>query len=249
MDMKNKVVMVTGSSSGLGRATALAFAKEGASVVINSDINVSGGNEVVAEIKNNGGKAIYIQADVTKEDDVKNLFDTTIQKFGRLDILINNVGKTEGQPFLDSSPSHWLEQFQINFFSTVLCSQYAAKIMINNKSGAIINTSSIRGLDNGGREGIMAYSSSKAAIINFTKTLAKELAPDITVNAIAPGFVHTPPYDNFSNELKQSFTDATAIKRFIDEDEMANSYLFLAKNKAITGQVIIVDGGFSLKFT
>lgn len=115
--------------------------------------------------------------------------------------------------------------------------------------GSIINTSSIRGLDVSGREGIMAYSAAKAALINFTTTLAKELAPDITVNAVAPGFVYKPDYESFPDELKQAFLDGTLIKRFIEPHEIADAYLYLAGTPVVTGEVLVVDGGFRLKLS
>lgn len=247
MKLKNKAVLITGSSSGIGEATAYKFAEEGAKVVVNCKSNVEGAKKVVKKIKKRGGDAIYVQADVSKPKDVKRLFKETLKAFGTVDILINNAGSTVGKPFLETDKNHWLEAFDNNFFGTVLCSREAAKIMSKRGSGKILNTSSIRGINHAGREGIMAYSAAKAAVINFTKTLAKELAPKILVNAVAPGFVYTPYYDALSDELKKSFIDATAIKRFITVDEIADAFLYLAIAEAVTGEVLVVDGGFTLK--
>lgn len=202
MKLKDKVVVVTGSSSGIGKAVALNFARAGARVVVNSKTNVAGGQDTVDEIMKSQGEAIYIQADLTDPENVRKLFEQVYSKFGTVDILINNAGRSVGMPFLESTKEHWLAQLQVNFISTVLCCIEAAKKMKEQGSGRIINTASVRGLGHTGRPGIMAYSAAKAAVINFTKTLAKELAPDISVNAVAPGFVDTPYMDTISAELK-----------------------------------------------
>jgi 3-oxoacyl-[acyl-carrier protein] reductase len=119
--------------------------------------------------------------------------------------------------------------------------------MLKKGTGKILNTSSIRGLPHTGREGVMPYSAAKAAVINFTKTLAKELAPNIQVNNIAPGFVYTPYYDSLSEDVKKNFIKGTAIKRFINVDEIAKAFLYLATADAVTGETLVVDGGFTLK--
>jgi 3-oxoacyl-[acyl-carrier protein] reductase len=247
MDVKDRVTIITGSSSNIGKATALLFAKAGAKLVINSNINVTGGQEVTNQIVNSGGQAIYVQADVSIEQDVIRLFETTIQQFGTVDILINNAGITPGQPFLETTVGVWQQAFASDLLSAVLCSREAAKIMLKNGRGSIINTTSVRGIEHTGREGLMAYSAAKAGLINFTKTLAKQLAPNICVNAIAPGFVYTHNYAKMTQELRDSFINATLIKRFIQPEEIAESYLFLARSEIITGEVLVVDGGFTLK--
>ncbi len=178
---------------------------------------------------------------------MKDLFREALNTFGTVDVLINNAGQSKATSFFESSKEDWVEAFSNNFFSTVLCSQQAAGIMKQRGSGKIINTASVRGLENTGRQGIMAYSAAKAAVINFTKTLAKELSPGITVNAVAPGFVYTSAYERMSRELQESFIQSTLIKRWIDADELADAFLFLAGSDAITGTVLIVDGGFTLK--
>jgi len=247
MNVKNKTVLITGSSSGIGAATAKLFAKEGAKVVVNCKSNIKGAEAVVKQIKKAKGKAIAVQADISKQDDVDRLFSETKKAFGEVDILINNAGTARGKAFLDTTYEDWVNEFDDNLFGTVLCSQKAAKSMLKKKSGKILNTSSIRGLSSTGREGIMPYSASKAAVVNFTKTLAKELGPNIQVNAIAPGFVYTPNYDKAPDKVKKGFIDGTIIKRWIDVEEIAEAFLFLAKADAVTGQVIVVDGGFTLK--
>ena len=247
MDVKGKVVVVTGSSSGIGRAVVHRFARLGAKVVVNSRSSAEAGRSVAEEIERSGAEADYIQADVSEEQDVKRLFRQVLERFGTIDVLINNAGQAKATPFLDAGKSDWVESFDTNFFGTVLCSKEAARIMLDRSGGCIINTASVRGLDHTGREGIIAYSAAKAAVINFTKTLAKQLAPAIRVNAVAPGFVATPAYRQTPPELKEGFIQSTLNKRWIDVSEVAEAFHFLAAADAMTGAVLVVDGGFTLK--
>lgn len=245
--LKNKVVLITGSSSGIGEATAKLFSRLGAKVVVNSKSNVSGGKKVVSEIIKDGGKAVYIQANISEPEEVKTLFKKIVDEFGTLDILINNAGVARGKEFLKTTKEDWIQEFNDNFFGTVLCSQQAVRIMKQGDGGKILNTASIRGLDSTGREGIMPYSTAKAAVVNFTKTLAKEVAPKIQVNAVAPGFVYTPNYDSMPDEVKDKFIENTYLKRWINVDEIAEAFAYLAQAEAVTGEVLVVDAGFTLK--
>lgn len=247
MRLNNKVVVITGSSSGIGQATALRFAKDGAKIVVNCKSNTQGAEAVVNQIEKLGGEAIQVTGDVSNPKDVEKLFQRTLAKFKTIDILINNAGSSHGKEFLDTTKEDWLEVFDNNFFGTVLCSQIAVRIMSKNGGGKILNTASIRGLTNTGREGIMPYSAAKAAVVNFTKTLAKEVSPKILVNAVAPGFVYTSYFETIPKELKDQFIANTLIKRFITVDEIADAFHYLATTDAVTGSVLIVDGGFTLK--
>ncbi len=247
MKLAGKVAIITGSAANIGRATALLFAEQGAKVVINAKNNASGGQAVTTEITKAGGQALFVQADLAQPNQVKRLFEATIQKFGTVDILINNAGVAASKPFLETTKADWLSDFDNNLFNMVLCSQEAAKIMLQKGSGVILNTTSIRGVEHAGREGIMAYSAAKAAAISFTKTLAKELAPRIRVNAVAPGFVITPNYDNTPQGVKDQFIDSTLIKRWIQPEEIAQAFLYLATAEAVTGENLVVDAGFTLK--
>lgn len=247
MKIKNKVTVITGSSSNIGEATAKLFAKEGAKVVINCKTNEEGAKRVTQEIKNNGGKAIYVKADLANEEEVKKLFHEVMKHYKTVDILINNAGHGHDKDIFESTKEDWYKAIDDCLITAVLCSKYAGKIMLEKRSGVILNTSSIRGVSYAGREGLIAYSAAKAALINFTTTLAKRLAPNVRVNAIAPGFVYKPMYDKFPVELRDKLLGATLLKRYNTVDEIAEGFLYLAKADGITGEVLKIDGGFLLK--
>lgn len=247
MELKNKVVIVTGSSSNIGQETAVKFAEEGANVVITYRSNKEGAEETKKRVEKNGVKSLVVECDVADQNSVDNLFAKTIEEFGTVDILVNNAGEAHGKDFLEQDRGFWIEEFDSNLFGTVLCSQKAVEIMQKNKSGKILNTSSIRGFDTMGREGLLAYSAAKAGVNSFTKTLAKLVGPDIQVNAVAPGFVITHNYDQVSEDLKKEFIAGTIINRWIQPVEIAEAFIFLAKSDAMTGEVMLVDGGFQLK--
>lgn len=245
--IKNKVVVVTGASSGIGKATAMMFAKNGADLVVSYRTNEIGAQEVQYEAEKLGVKCLALKVDISENQSVTQFWDTIEDKVGTVDILINNAGMVgSGEPFLTSKLEHWQHVFQTNFFGAVLCAQRASHIMLRNKSGKILNTSSIRGINHAGREGVMAYSAAKAALNNFTLTLAKELAPHVQVNAIAPGFVDTPYYDTVEESVRNKFIQDSLIKRFITPDEIAEGFLYLAKSDSITGQILTMDGGYTL---
>lgn len=245
MELKNKVVVITGSSSGIGKTTAIRFAKEGAKIVINYHINAEGGKETLDEVQKYS-EGLLVQADVIKPEDVKRLFEEVEKKFGTVDILINNAAiPNDKVPYLEASYDDILELVKTDLIGPMLCSQYAVKYMQKQGYGKIINTSSIRGAEHGGRS--VVYAASKAGINSFSKTLAKMVAPNIQVNAVAPGFVKTRNYDNMTKEQTDSFIEQTYLKRWVKEDEIADAFIFLAKNDAMTGQVIYVDAGFTLK--
>ena len=245
MDLKNKIVVITGSSSGIGKTTAIRFAKEGAKVVVNYNVNKEGGEETLKEIQKYS-EGLLVQADVSKPKDIEKLFKTVTDKFKTVDLLINNAAiSTDKVPYLEAKYEDILEMINTDLIGPMLCSQQAIKIMEKQGYGKILNTSSIRGIEYGGRA--IVYAASKAGINSFTKTLAKQVAPKIQVNAVAPGFVKTRSYDKMSQEKIDSFINQTYLKRWITEEEIADAFVFLAKNDAMTGQVIYVDGGFTLK--
>lgn len=176
-----------------------------------------------------------MQADLTDPRQVAYLFQQTMETFGTVDILINNAGSKSPVPFLETDKQHWAKAFDDNLLTCVLCSLEAAKLMLAHGSGKIINTTSIRGLEHAGRTGVIAYSAAKAAVINFTKTLAKELAPTVTVNAVAPGLVYTPKNANMPPEAIADFIDGSLLKRWLTVDEVADAFLYLASTDVITG--------------
>lgn len=246
MVLKNKVVIVTGSSSGIGQTVAVRFANEGCKVVINYAKNKEGGEETLAKVREITPNCLLVQADVSKETDVLRLFRKTVDTYGTVDILINNAAiGTDKRPFMEASYDDFQEMIQTDITSVFMCSQQAALIMQKQGHGKILNTSSVRGWEGGGRAPV--YAAMKAAVNGFTKTFAKMVAPDIQVNAVGPGFVRTRTYDTMSDEMIQGFIDSTYLKRWVTQEEVADAFVFLAKNDAMTGQVIYVDAGFTLK--
>ncbi len=245
--LKDKVALITGGSSGIGEAIALQFAKNGAKIAITYRRNESGARSVKARVENMDSNCMVSQADVTSDRDIEVLIEDVMATFGKIDILINNAGSSIGVPFLEASPQHWLDVISNNFLGAVECSRRCAPAMLERGQGKILNVSSIRGLLSAGREGRMAYSASKAALNNFTATLAKELAPQIQVNAVAPGFVYTPYYEGLDESLRKQFETGSLIRRFVRTEEIAEALLYLACADAVTGHILVVDGGYSLK--
>lgn len=247
MVLKNKVVLITGSSSGIGKTIAIRFAKEGAKVVVNYHVNEKGAEETKAEIEKLGVECLVVKADVSKSDEISKMFEKVVKRFKTVDILINNAAiPNDKVPFLETPDELIYELVNTDLIGPMLCSKKAVEIMRESGGGKILNTSSIRGWEHGGRS--VVYASSKGGLNSFSRTLAKMVAPfNIQVNAVAPGFVKTRNYDNMSPEQIQSFIDQTYLKRWVTEDEIADTFIYLAKNDAMTGQVIYVDAGFTLK--
>jgi 3-oxoacyl-[acyl-carrier protein] reductase len=187
--------------------------------------------------------------DVSKKDSVERFMEAFVKAFGRIDILVNNAGIVISRPFQEKTVEDWVKTLEVNLIGVFLCSQVAAKYMLAQKSGKIVNISSIRGIDHCGREGIMDYSASKAAVINLTKTMAKELAPHINVNTVAPGHTLTEMTQPLPDEVKRTMIEGSYLKRMAQPEDIAKGILFLASEDAnfITGQLLLIDGGFSLK--
>lgn len=243
--LTDKNVLITGSSSGIGKAIALLFADEGANVILCSNKSTDKGYQVLSDIRAKGSNAEYYSADLSKEKDIEKLFKQIEQKFGCLDVLINNAGRTFNVGFEDLTEESLLRDVQTNLTSSILCSKYAVKLM-KKEHGWIINTSSIRGIDYSGRSGIIGYCASKAGITSFTKTLAAKLAPKIFVNAVAPGFVNTGYMDSMDKQTLENWLKDIPINRFITPSEIAEVYLMLSTSKIFSGSIIIPDGGYSL---
>ncbi len=246
MELKDKIVLITGSSSGIGRTTAIRFASEGAKVVVNYRENKEGGEETIKEIEKLGVETLLVQADVSKPQEVERMFDQVIKRFGTVDILINNAAiPNDVIPYLEAGYDDIVSLVNIDLIAPMIVSQHAIKYMKKQGYGKILNTSSIKGAEHGGNS--VVYAASKAGLNSFTKTLAKMIAPNIQVNAVAPGYVKTRNYDKMTPEQIQTFMNQTYLKRWVTEEEIASAFIFLAKNDAMTGQVIYVDAGFTLK--
>lgn len=248
MTLSGKVALVTGSGNGIGRQTALALAYGGANVVI-ADIDWAAAERVRRQIVENGGNAMAIKADVTQKDDVKRLFSQIETAFGKLDILVNNVGGTIRKPTIEFTEDEWDSVVNVNLKTVFLCSQQAGRFMLKQKAGVVINISSIHGL--GGISRRNPYATSKTAINSFTKTLACEWALDgVRVNAIAPGYIST---ENLEKAFEQGVLSRedmirrTPMNCLGTPEDIADAVLFLASDKAkfITGITLYVDGGYS----
>ena len=244
MELHDRVALVTGAGRGIGRAIAVRLAREGAQVIVN-DVDLHAAEETANQI----GGAIPISADVADRTDVHRLIHEVITRFGRVDILVNNAGVFSSAPISRMTEVEWDRVIAVNLKSVFLCAQAAAKYMIKQKSGKIVNISSIRGIDHCGREGIMDYCASKGAVINLTKTMAKELAPYINVNTVAPGHTNTEMTKSLPEEVRRNMIEGSYLKRLAEPEDIAKAILFLASDDSdfVTGQILLVDGGFSLK--
>lgn len=240
--LKDKVAIVTGASRGIGKATALALAAQGAKVVVNYASNSKAADALVAEIVEAGGEAIAIGADVSQAEAVDEMVKQTKDKFGQIDILVNNAGITRDTLLLRMKPEDWQAVINLNLTGVFLCCKAVSKLMLKQKSGRIINISSVAGVM--GNPGQANYSAAKAGVIGLTKTLAKEFASrGVTVNAVAPGFIETDMTEGLQAE---EILKAIPLNRYGKPEEIADMICFLAGSTAsnyITGQVFNVDGG------
>ncbi len=242
---ENKVIIVTGAGSGIGRATAIAFAKEGGKVIV-SDIQEQNGLATVEAIKKEKGEAYFIKCDVSSEDQVKNLVDKTVERYGKLDCAYNNAG-VEGLPYstIECSTENWDKTININLKGVWLCMKYEIPAMLQYGKGSIVNCSSIAGLV--GFESIPAYVASKHGVIGLTETAALEFAKkNIRVNAVCPGAIHTPMLDRFTHGEEKTMAEQDPMGRVGRPEEIADSVLWLCSDKSsyVTGQSIAVDGGW-----
>ena len=247
LDLSGKVALVTGGSSGIGAETAILMAELGARVAIGYHGNREGAEGVRSKIAGEGGQAIAIRADVAEGDEIVKLTATVASQFGPIDILINNAGSLlQRMRILEVKEETWDEIQALNLKSAVLCSQAVAPSMIERKSGAIINVTSIAGR-NGGGPGASAYATAKGGLISFTKALAKELAPHgVRVNAVSPGVIDTPFHERFSTpEMMRNFVAAIPLGRVGRPVECASVIAFLASEAAsyVVGETIEVNGG------
>jgi len=247
LDLTGKVALVTGSSSGIGAATAVVLAGLGADVAVCYHRNREGAEKVTGEISSTGGKAVAVRADVRHADQIHSMLARATENLGPIDILVNNAGSLiERQAMLGMTEKRWNEVIQLNLTSAMLCSQAVAPSMIERKSGAIVNVVSIAGRTGGG-PGAGAYSAAKGGLITLTKSLAKELAPHgVRVNAISPGVIDTPFHEVFSTpEMIRSFVATIPLGRMGTPIECAKVIAFLASDAAsyVIGETIEVNGG------
>lgn len=249
MQLKDKTAIITGARRGMGRTHALALAEEGANVVV-SDISLEDCQKVVDEIKSAGGEAIAVKCDVTKKQEVEKMVKDALDKFGKINILVNNAGIAEFKAFLEMTEEEWDKTLDINLKGYFLCAQACAKEMAKQKSGTIVNISSIAmGQVGVGFSEITHYCASKGGIAGMTEALAVELASyNIRVNAIAPGIIETPMIDSIKQDPKtmEAMLARVPMGRVGKPEEVSNAVVFLASDKAsyITGSVIVVDGGY-----
>ncbi|EYU25934.1 hypothetical protein ABFS82_11G067800 [Erythranthe guttata] len=239
------VVVVTGASRGIGKAVALALGKAGCKVLVNYARSSKEAEEVCKEIEASGGQALTFGGDVSKEADVNSMMKAAIEAWGTVDVLINNAGITRDGLLMRMKMSQWQEVIDLNLTGVFLCTQAAAKIMMKKKKGRIINITSVVGLV--GNVGQANYSAAKAGVIGLTKTVAKEYSSrNITVNAVAPGFIASDMTAKLGGDFEKKILEAIPLGRYGQPEEVAGLIEFLALNPAaayITGQVLTIDGG------
>ncbi len=244
MKLKDKVAIVTGSSRGIGRATAILFAKEGAKVVIVYKTQKEKAEEVKKLI---GKQALFIQADLTKENEVKEVVKKTMDEFRRIDVLVNNAGEIIRPGDWTGDIKTWKDTLDANLTSMWLMLKHVTPIMMKQGYGNIVNLTSTVGML--GVAPVLAYSCAKGGVISLTKGFAKQLAPDIRVNAVAPSNVMTDMTRGAGQELIDRMKKNTPLQRIALPEELARAILFLACDDSsyITGHILVVDGGYSLK--
>ena len=245
--MANRVALVTGGSRGIGRVSCGELAKKGYDIVTCYSRGAEAAEETVSLCREHGVEAVALCADVSRQNDVTVLFSEIKERFGGVDVLVNNAGITKDNLILRMSEEDFDDVISINLKGAFLCSKEAAKQMLRKKSGRIINISSVVGI--GGNAGQANYASSKAGMIGLAKSLAKELGgKGITVNVVAPGFIQTDMTAELSEDMKKYWEQQIPRKRAGSPEDVANAVCFLAAEESdyITGQVLAVDGGMSM---
>lgn len=244
MGLEQKCAVVTGASRGIGRAIALELASQGAKVVVNYSGSEQKALDVVAEIVENGGEAIAVQANISDNDSVQALMKKAVDTYGSLDILVNNAGITRDNLLMRMKEDEWDDVINTNLKGVFLCTKAVTRQMMKQRAGRIINISSIVGV--AGNPGQANYVAAKAGVIGLTKTTAQELASrNILVNAIAPGFITTEMTDGLPEELKEAMLKQIPLAKLGQPEDVAKAVAFFASSNAnyITGQTLHIDGG------
>ena len=241
--LDGKVAIVTGGSSGIGRATSLRLARDGARIVV-ADVNAEGGSETQRLVADAGGEATFVETNVTDPAGVEEMVAKSIATYDRVDILVNNAGITRDKLMMQMKEEEWDAVLNVNLKAAFLCTKAVCRPMMKARSGRILNIASVVGLM--GNAGQANYSASKAGIIGLTKTTARELAPrKITSNAIAPGFIDTDMTKKLSEEVREKLMAQVPLGVLGQAEDVASAVAFLSSDDAayITGQVLVVDGG------
>jgi 3-oxoacyl-[acyl-carrier protein] reductase len=243
--LKDKTVLITGANRGIGRATALLMAENHAQVIVNyrNDESEREAAELVDIMTKKGQKAFKIKADVSSEDEVQKMFEEIKEKYGRLDVLVNNAGIMRSNLLLMTKTEEFNELFETNCKGVFLCMRAAAKIMVKQRYGKIVNLASIVGTN--GQRGLVGYAGTKAAVAGMTKSAAKELGMfNVTVNAVAPGFIDTAMTKDLKEEIKKEMVSNIALGRMGKPEDVARVILFLSSELAdyVSGQIIGIDG-------
>jgi 3-oxoacyl-[acyl-carrier protein] reductase len=246
MRLAHKVALITGGGTGMGRATALMFAREGASVAVNYSRSRDEAEEVVAQIRGGGRKAIAIQADVANEAEVTAMVRRVQEEFGRLDALINNAGWTQRvahDKLDDLTDEIWNKTLDVNLRGVFYCTRAAAPLLRKQEGASVVNNASIAALTGAGSS--IIYAAAKGAVVTMTMSLARALAPEIRVNAIAPGFVRT-EFANWPAEMYEKAVEKIPLRRLPTVEDIANAVLYLvADARSTTGEMLLVDGGIT----
>lgn len=245
--MNGKVAVITGAGRGIGRAIAMQLIETGFRVVINYRSSTAQIEELLAATQAVGGLAIAVRADISREEEAKKLIEEAVRQFGRVDVLVNNAGITKDNLMMRMTEAEFDSVLDTNLKGAFFCMKYAAATMLKQRSGKIINISSVVGIM--GNVGQVNYAASKAGIIGMTKSAARELASrGITVNAVAPGFIESDMTEALSDKVKEAMLASIPLKRYGTAEEVAGAVGFLASDTAdyITGHVLLVDGGMAM---
>lgn len=247
MRLRQRVAVVTGSSRGIGRAIAQAFAREGAAVIVNASRSMTEARAVAVAIIASGGKALAVQADLGRPTEARGLIARAVAEFGRVDILVNNAGIVDRRGLWEIDEDAWARMIAVHVTGPFFASRAAGEVMVKQGAGVIINVASMRGIDPG--TGPVHYNVSKAAVLMLTKCLARDLAPQVRVNAIAPGYTETAFHADRTIAEREKITSRIPLGRFAHPEEVARAAVFLASDDGayMTGHTLVLSGGVVMR--